>query len=228
MRPVVNELRKFSDEKWLLAGKGPSFDFRHERDFSSYKTFGLEETILGMDLDYCHISDVEVAATCRQRLLDTQVKLVMPWYPMQHRGLGHYDLGQRVQQIRWLKELHKQRRLLSYNVGGQDRPEHPILPTVPWNAAFCVMVLNLMADAGIRRVDSFGMDGGSETASLFRPAWPEARSWNHGHRLQFTFMNEVSRRYKIYRSKLEGAAPTEPVVVGGCLRRRSKPIPTPT
>ena len=84
---------------WLMFGKGPSFDKRHDFDLSAYATLSLNHVVREGPVDVAHMIDIDVVPACEQALEQHAGVLVMPWIPHVGNRVGEKTLEQWVREI---------------------------------------------------------------------------------------------------------------------------------
>ena len=151
---------------WLILGKGPSYDLLHGSDVSGYRLMSLNHVVREGPVELAHMIDIDVAVDCAQAILDHAGMLVMPWYPHTGNLVGSKTLAQWVQEVPMLKQMDLQGRLLWYDLS-QAKQRHGPGPVVKAAAFSAEAALNLLALAGVRKVRSLGIDGGTSYGNRF-------------------------------------------------------------
>lgn len=178
MREFFDWFRQHRDpaEPWLILGKGPSFARFEELDTGGFHTLGLNHVVLQQPVEIAHAIDLEVIEQCGQQLLDRAGYLLMPWVPHLRSGgsravfgPGPDDLQTHCRRNPILAAFAEQGRLLWYNLfsagEGRFRPGSPVVPATDFSAT---AALNLLAQAGVGKVRSLGVDGGRGYSEAFR------------------------------------------------------------
>lgn len=168
------------EEPWLMLGKGPSFNRIGDFDISDYRTLALNHVVAQRPVTVAHAIDIEVVEHCRDTLLANAGVLVMPWVPHCRTergfiskkaffGVGEYTLEEYCAQNPLLRQLDNEGRLLWYNLYSAGLTRHrsgsPVVAATEFSAS---AALNLLAIAGVSKVRSLGVDGGSSYSSTFR------------------------------------------------------------
>lgn len=153
------------DRPWLLLGKGPTFERRHQYDLGDYHLLGLNHTVSVMKVDVAHIIDVDVVGDCADTLLANCRWLLMPRYPHLESTAGTRRLEEWFSEHPVLAELDDQGRLVWYNLSGS--PVHGRSPVIGAKGFSSEAALNLLGTLGIREVRSLGVDGGRSYAASF-------------------------------------------------------------
>ncbi|MEJ7618250.1 MAG: glycosyltransferase [Pyrinomonadaceae bacterium] len=148
-----------ANHPWLIYGKGPSFAKRHAYDVSHFHTLALNHAVREQRVMVAHAIDLEVVDACGEAIEHNAEVLVLPWMPHTNNSVGAHNLVELARHNQTLRRMNERQRLLWYNLssGPQKQGDSPIV-----NARFfsAEAVLNLLAQAGARRVRSLGIDGG--------------------------------------------------------------------
>lgn len=155
-----------AEEPWLMLGKGPSFSRKGEFDLKPYRLISINHAVREQPVTAAHIIDADVVDACGDVLEKNAQVVVMPWYPHVKNAAGHRTLEEIVRQKPILRRLDGQDRLLWYNLssGRERRGDSPVVNVKYFSAE---AVLNLLTTAGVRRVRSLGIDGGSNYSGTF-------------------------------------------------------------
>ncbi|MEE8164153.1 MAG: hypothetical protein V3T64_01150, partial [Myxococcota bacterium] len=159
--------RRFAPEQpWLILGKGPSFSRRDQFDLSAYTTVSINHAVREQPVTVAHIIDLDVIDACADALERNAEVVVMPWYPHVKNGPGQRDLETLSRDNPTLARLREEGRLLWYNLSSAPSflDDSPVVRVKFFSAE---AVLNLLATAGVRRIRSLGIDGGSEYSDSF-------------------------------------------------------------
>ena len=151
---------------WLILGKGPSFASRTERDLTDYYTLSLNHVVREQSVMVAHIIDLDVVTDCGESLLDNAQFVVLPWFPHVKNRPGRHHLAELVEASGVLRRLNEQGRLLWYN-HSRARQRNGDSPVVRVKFFSAVAALNLLAEAGVRKVRSLGIDGGATYSEEF-------------------------------------------------------------
>ena len=217
MRPFFewfNEGDFSAETTWLILGKGPSFTKRREFDLGQFKTISLNHAAREQPVDLAHVIDADVLQDCGESIEKNASALVMPWYPHVNNVAGGKTLGELCDEIRTLRRVREQGRLLWYNLDSAPAV-HEASPVVPvkWNSAEAV--LRMLAMAGARRVRSLGIDGGATYAEEFADLKDKTllKSGHPNFDGQFTAMAQIIAQTGIDYAPLDVESPVR-VYVG--------------
>jgi hypothetical protein len=155
-----------AEAPWLMLGKGPSFSFRTQLDLSPYRTLSLNHAVREQPVDVAHVIDVDVVEACGDALQRNARVVVMPWYPHVGNRVGNRTLAERAREIPQLRRLESEGRLLWYDLSTSP-VRHGTDPVIDATYFSAEAALNLLALAGVRRVRSLGVDGGSAYSGAF-------------------------------------------------------------
>lgn len=146
-------------DPWLIYGKGPSFAKRHAYDARHFHTLALNHAVREQRATVAHAIDLEVVDACGEAIESNAEVLVLPWIPHINNVPGAYNLAELAQRHQTLRRMNERQRLLWYNLssGPQKQGDSPVVNVRFFSAE---AVLNLLAQAGARRVRSLGIDGG--------------------------------------------------------------------
>lgn len=168
-----------AEPPWLMLGKGPSFDLRHSHDLSAYRLMSLNHVVRELPVTVAHMIDIDVVSACAEAIPANAQVLVMPWYPHVKNLVGTKTLQQWVQELPTLKRMDDEGRLLWYDLS-TSKQRHGNRPMVRAAAFSAEAGLNLLAQAGVRRVRSLGIDGGASYGNAFDDLKSVTRL-NNGH-----------------------------------------------
>ncbi len=154
------------NQQWLILGKGPSFSERSHSDISMFKLFSLNHAVREQQVTVAHIIDFDVVDACGISLVENTRVLVMPWYPHVKNKPGLCTLADLVRENAFLHQLEEEGRLLWYNLSTapKKREGSPVIYVRFFSAE---AALNLLAQAGVRKVRSLGIDGGAAYSGEF-------------------------------------------------------------
>ncbi|MFN2499545.1 MAG: hypothetical protein ABR557_10700 [Pyrinomonadaceae bacterium] len=155
------------DEPWLILGKGPSFSKCGQFDLSAFKTIALNHAVREQPVTLAHAIDLDVVTDCEAAIEKNAGALVMPWVPHVKNQAGAATLDSIIPQLPVLRRLNEQGRLLWYNSSTSElrRVGAPVVEVRSFSAE---AALNLLAMAGVRRVRSLGIDGGTSYSHAFQ------------------------------------------------------------
>lgn len=151
---------------WLILGKGPSFSKRTQFDLSQYYTLSLNHAVREQSVTVAHMIDYDVIEACEDAIINNAEFLVLPWIPHVDNSPGKHNLGELTQTNPTLKKLEQQGRLLWYNLSTatERREGSPVVGVKFFSAE---AGLNLLATAGVRKIRSLGVDGGTTYSREF-------------------------------------------------------------
>lgn len=155
-----------NEQPWLILGKGPSFNRRHEFDLSAYRYVSLNHVVREGPVALAHIIDIDVVAACGDALVSQAGALVMPWMPHVKNLVGDKTLAQWADALPTLRRLDAEGRLLWYDLR-TTKIRHGTHPVVDARAFSAEAALELLALAGAKTVRSLGVDGGASYATSF-------------------------------------------------------------
>jgi hypothetical protein len=113
-----------------------------------------------------HIIDVDVLETCAGAF-ESAERVVLPWVPHCANKPGDKDLSQLVNEPGVIRELHREGKLLWYNLSTASRAK-PNSPVVPVHYFSAEAALGLLAAANVKAVRSLGIDGGKSYSNEFQ------------------------------------------------------------
>jgi hypothetical protein len=154
------------EEPWLMLGKGPTFALVHQLDVKGYRTLSLNHVAREGPVQAAHVIDFKVIEDCGEAIERNAGVLVMPWYPHVGNKVGTRSLAQLTQEDSTLGRLSASGRLLWYDLSTSPVRYGPG-PVVEATYFSAEAALNLLVLAGVRRVRSLGIDGGSTYSGAF-------------------------------------------------------------
>jgi len=164
---------------WLVLGKGPSSEkitTGQTTDWSGYRVFALNHAIkLWPSAEIFHCIDADVLNDPSiQSFAETAKYLVMPFYPhFNQRPDPNMSLETFIRQRPPLVRKNLKGRILWYNLNSAPRIVYE--PRV--SAGIRIIradyfsaeaAFDLLARVGVKKIDTLGIDGGSERADAFR------------------------------------------------------------
>lgn len=174
----INEETDVVNDAWLVLGKGPSYSKINQFDIEDFYTVSLNHVVADRPVDLAHIIDIEVVEQCAAKITENAKYLVLPWVPHVRKAdgngnitfePGNLDLDEFCNKLPVLSDLRKQNRLLWYNLftASPNRvcDGSPLIYAKDFSAS---AVLNLLAEAGIKKVRSLGIDGGRGYSKSFK------------------------------------------------------------
>lgn len=179
IRPFGEAPRLTSDTPWLLLGKGPSAAHYFPELAHQHPVFALNHAMRGVAATIGHAVDIEVFDDLGEADLTRVEYLCLPWVPHVRLwrplyagktlfGPGSLTLPQYCKRNPLLESYRRRGRLLAYNLAS-SAPErrHPALPTIHGKTFSAALAVRLLAQAGVRRIRTLGVDGGSEYSAVF-------------------------------------------------------------
>jgi hypothetical protein len=169
---------------WLILGKGPSYELKDQYDLEEYNVFGLNHTIRDQPLRICHAIDFDVVELCWEVIEKQAAFLVVPYFPHFSNKPSDKSILTLIEEQPRLKDLEAQGRLLWYHKTSQDihteesaqrrlnqldrnecaKDGRPLVPVVYFSAE---AALNLLVMAGIKKIRTLGIDGGTQYSKAF-------------------------------------------------------------
>lgn len=213
---------------WLILGKGPSFARLDDLETAGYLRVGLNHVVRETRVDVFHAIDIEVIEHCAAAIEQNAGVAVLPWAPHVRRRLlpfSSYEeflpsglsLAAYVEQRPLLRRLARQGRLLWYNLHTAPRRlrrrEAPITAARGFSAS---AVTALLADCGVRRIRTLGVDGGASYAGCFADLndTTRLRVGQASYDSQFEAMAGHIRRYGLDLGPLDRPAARVRIEVG--------------
>ncbi len=203
---AVAMIREISTDgrPWLLVGKGPSLDRRHEYDLRPYHVLTLNHACRVVIPSVAHFTDLEPLLECVQELAAGHKRIVAPWHPHVDFRPSPNNLGDYVRNGHDELAAAVSRKLLYAYNSTRARTKVAWLTTVPVRYFSAVAGLNLLALAGVRSVVSLGVDGGTKYAKDF-DSKDRLANGRTSFDVQFTEMKKTVDSYHItYRSLTGG------------------------
>jgi len=167
-----------SAKTWLILGKGPSYSKRHAYNLSEFNLLSLNHVVREQPVAVAHIIDYDVVNACADTLEQHAGVLVMPWVPHVELKRGDFRRGERnlselLAENETLQRMDRQGRLLWYNLQVPDyypqAKERLHLDSPPVTARYfsAEAAVNLLVQAGARRIRTLGVDGGTTYSRTF-------------------------------------------------------------
>lgn len=154
------------ERPWLILGKGPSFSKRKDFDLRQFYTMSLNHSLREQPVIVAHMIDYDVVVACREALLTNAQYLVLPWFPHVKNRSGRQSLDELAKFHPILSTMNKQGRLLWYNLS-TAREYHRDSPVIRARFFSSEAALNLLAQAGVQKIRSLGVDGGATYSNEF-------------------------------------------------------------
>ena len=170
---------KYARNAWLVFGQGPSFTQHQElhKEIAGYHTFGLNRTCRERRMFLNHIIDIHVLREIPD-LPSRMTYLVMPWGPhLDFKPTQKATLEDFAAEIPELKQMNEEGRLLWYNLssGGPVRAGSEVVKVDYFSGEAAV---RLLAMAGVKKIRTLGMDGGTGYSKEFDAKKPFAAGHN--------------------------------------------------
>lgn len=151
---------------WLILGKGPSFSEIHKLDLKAFNILSLNHVLRELPVDLAHVIDIEVIKDVADCLGRQAKYLVMPWCPHFKMHPSEKTLEDWLREIPELATLEQEGRLFYYDLTSaaikKGRHEPVIARYFSSEAA-----LELLGRAGVKKIRSLGLDGGTSYSSEF-------------------------------------------------------------
>lgn len=154
------------NDPWLMLGKGPSFAKRDAYDVGRFHLLSLNHVVREQPVRAAHIIDYDVVAACAEAIERNAEVLVMPWRPHVNYLPGARNLGELARVNPTLRLMNERGRLAWYNLSTTEE-RHAGSPVVRARYFSAEAGLDLLAQAGVRRVRSLGVDGGNTYSPAF-------------------------------------------------------------
>jgi hypothetical protein len=166
-------------QPWLMLGKGPSFDKRSQYKLDSYRRLSLNHVVRELAVDLAHMIDIDVVLACADIIEANARAVVLPWYPHVKNFVGQKPLDQWAAEVPVLQRLAAAGRLLWYDLSTSPR-RHGTQAVVRATSFSAEAALHLLALAGVKRIRSLGVDGGTDYGKAFNDLKDTTRL-NNGH-----------------------------------------------
>jgi hypothetical protein len=207
------------DRRWLLIGKGPSFEKQSRFDLGRYTTIGINHVARMMHVDVTSIVNYEVLADCGAEIARNSRYLLMPRFPHSIPGDHGPDLETYFDTFPFLERLSRDGRLIWYNLSSDPVFRDPLAsgtphqkPFIVENGSFSVCILfNLLGALGARQVRTLGIDGGRSYAPAFADMEASRKLANGiaSYDFQFEDMTAAVKRYGLDYAPLTRAPLTQ-------------------
>ncbi|MGE0046286.1 MAG: glycosyltransferase [Hyphomonadaceae bacterium] len=153
---------------WLILGKGPSFARYRAEDHANAGILALNHAARAVRCDAALMMDYDVFAQCGEAIAANARFVLMPWRPHLKFRAGRTTLADLVARDSRLAALDAAGRLIAFNAmtGARRAP----FPDEPWTGVehfSAEAALNLLADNGVARITTLGIDGGASYAGAF-------------------------------------------------------------
>lgn len=157
-----------------VVGKGPTVDrFRSRRPESLVLAINQAVGVVGEEADFAVVTDYDVLTDEYLTRLPVTCRLVLPYYPhVNCRPNRHVPITTAIDMSPALRRLAGDRRLLAYRSDrwpsqwpGPVGPDWPRLRVRAFTAVACVA---LAVTAGLKRIQTAGVDGGKDYHPVFQ------------------------------------------------------------
>ena len=166
------KVNKKKEKPWLIFGKGPSFE-RH-KDYplldQQFYTISLNHACRSRTVFIAHMIDANVLDEI-PKLIEQAAFLLLPWQPHIQFKATEKTLGDLAKGHPVLASFEAEGRLLWYNLvtGNKPRGKSPQVHVSYFSAE---AVVRLLAMAGVKKIRTLGVDGGSSYAGSFKDIPP--------------------------------------------------------
>lgn len=151
---------------WLITGKGPSFSALRNYDCSHFRVLTLNDSIREFEhAAIAHFIDFDAFKRCAHDLHRADA-VVLPWFPHVDNKPGNLGLADLLLREPMLQKLAQENRLCWYDLSTSAH-RHGDFPTVSALYFSAEAALDLLATAGVRKIRSLGIDGGSAYSTEF-------------------------------------------------------------
>jgi glycosyl transferase family 8 len=187
----------WGSEPWLVLGKGPTFERRHEFDLGAFKTLALNHVVREQAVDASHIIDIDVVGDCADALVSNCKWLLMPRNPHLHSEKTDRLLEDWFDEYPVLRELDGDGRLVWYNLAGTRHVDRsPVIGAQGFSSHAALHILGAM---GVHKVRTLGVDGGRSYADTFKPleATTMLENGASSYDSQFRVLNSIAAEYDL-------------------------------
>jgi hypothetical protein len=195
---------RLGDKPWLVVGKGPTFDRRHDFDLGSFHLLSLNHVVTELPVDVAHAIDLEVIRDCADAIARNARWLLVPRYPNRDLQPGTVPLEDLFDELPVLRELDEQGRLVWYNlVRTPPVGRSPVIGAKYFSAEAAIAIL---ARLGVKTIRSLGIDGGRSYASAFAEHTPSTLLANEqpAFDVQFRQIESITSEHGVdYRPLVE-------------------------
>lgn len=194
--------------KWLILGKGPSYDKIKYVDLSNYNILTLNHTIRDQPALLSHVIDLDVIHDCKDSIISNAKFLVLPLHPHINNRPSKYNIFTLLKKDRSLLHVNKYIPILWYNLSTTEKTygNSKIIKATYFSSE---AALHLLAESGARKINSLGVDGGTQYSKKFNDLNNKTRLSN-GHKSfdpQFKGISQVLRHYPLNYSPLHIDSP---------------------
>lgn len=152
-----------SDKPFLVVGKGPSFSAVDSVNAGEYNIVSLNHAVRELAVDFAHVIDIDVIEQCESALRKNARYLLMPNRPHIDSKPTTLSLDDICETIEVLKDFRDQGRLLTYQLWAEDSDRRMLQGTFSGS-----VVVNLLAEVGVKSIRAAGVDGGAQYSSVFK------------------------------------------------------------
>lgn len=196
---------RWSTRPWLVLGKGPSFAKLADYDVGGFNVFSLNHVVRQAKVDVAHAIDIEVIRDCADILDENARYLLMPWHPNMGSRPQPQSLEHWCAEIPELRAFADEGRLLWYNrIGTPPRGSSPAVSVQFFSAE---APYALLGAAGVRKIRSLGIDGGSQYAAAFHGLDTLLANGRSSFDCQFDEIAASIVRYQLDAAPLDACAP---------------------
>lgn len=186
----------FPPQPWLVLGKGPTFEQRHEHELGKYNLMSLNHVVNVMAVDVAHVIDIDVVEACADEIEANARWLLMPRVPHVHGRAGLAHLEEYVSVVPVLERMEEAGRLIWYNAATAAAVgDSPVIDVAHFSSEAAVALLGEM---GVRTVRTLGIDGGQSYSPAFGSnAQTLLANGRLSFDVQFEAMDALACRYSI-------------------------------
>lgn len=199
----------FSDDKyWLIVGKGPSFSKCNVIDFTQVYSISLNDSVRNLNgVSIAHFVDYEAFTRCWPYLDNADIVL-LPRFPHFENRSGARSLSDLVLTDKYLCQLLRDGRLFQYDLSTASTVDSskPIISATYFSAE---AALGVLAEAGVRKIRTIGVDGGKSYSSYFSDlkAVSLLKNGQADFNRQFDIFPKLIRKYNLNFGPLKEQLP---------------------
>ncbi len=199
-----------SGGKWLILGKGPTFQRLDEFDIREFRLAALNHVVREMPVEISSIIDLEVIRDCGEYILANAKYLVMPRFPHLDMKAAGRPLESFFDDFPVLQKMNEQKRLIWYNLSSISCTEPilgaPIVDGISFNSE---AVVSLFGQSGAKFIRTLGVDGGTNYAGSFNDLNEKTLLANGqpNFDVQFTGLAQSIRKYDLNFAPLTSSMP---------------------
>ena len=174
---------KNKQKPWLILGKGPTYSLKEQYDLSQFNILALNHVVRDQKVRLSHAIDFDVVESCIDTIIENAEFLVVPFYPHINNSPSQHSIEELIKENEKLLGLSNSGRLLWYykspfDVGTKEALEKRTrqlmleelengFPIVPVHYFSAEAGVNLLAMAGITKIRTLGIDGGTSYSNKF-------------------------------------------------------------